>query len=497
MFKGLRLRLSALYCSAALLLLGLVGGGSYLLLTSYFQTTTDLALQHRMAHEMQRLGQPLPAELVAADLAWYANRNRLLPNVPATATVLAPRSEEERSDDERTEGDDEGDEAGRAEVQPTAVRVSDDAEQEEALDGELAAIFTIPLSIDGQMALAGGVEPPLDPDPDAARAAAVAGRDLRTTTLASGTRVRLLTYRLAVGNGPALLQLGRTLGDQDRILDQLLSGLLMLGGASAVLVGLGSWWLAGRSLRPAQQAFLQQQAFVANASHELRAPLTLARASTEVVLRSLPAEETETGTLLRDVLDECDHMSRLVEDLLLLSRLDAKRLTLERVPIDLATLLPRLQRQITPLATERGVQVVIAAAQGHVWGDETRLRQVVLIVLDNALRATPPGGRVTLRATPQERTVELTIEDTGCGIAPEHLPHLFERFYRVDSARSAGSGAGLGLALAQALMRAQGGSIALTSTVDVGTRVTLTLPHAGAHAPHSKRAAEGDETTIR
>jgi signal transduction histidine kinase len=489
MFKGLRLRLSALYASAALLLLGLIGGGSYVLLTSYFQTTTDLALQHRMAHEMQRLGQPIPAELVAADQAWYANRNRLVPRVPTS------QPEEERSDDEQAEGDDETYESEYAEAQPTALRVSADAEQEEALDGELAAIFTIPLTIDGQMVL-GGVEPALNPDLAAARAATSAGRDLRTATLASGTRVRLLTYRLPVGNNPALLQLGRTLGDQDRILDQLLSGLLMLGGASAILIGLGSWWLAGRSLHPAQQAFVQQQAFVANASHELRTPLTLARASTEVALRSLPADETEAATLLHDVLDECDHMNRLVDDLLLLSRLDAKRLTLERVPIDLAALLVRLQRQISPLAAARGVQVVIASVHGYGWGDEMRLRQIVLIALDNALHATPAGGQVTLQAVAEERTVAITIEDTGCGIAPEHLPHLFERFYRVDSARGSGGGAGLGLALAKALIEAQGGSIRLVSTVGVGTRVTLTLQCARGQATHPHESAETGETTL-
>src|SRR5262249_41127920 len=140
-----------------------------------------------------------------------------------------------------------------------------------------------------------------------------------------------------------------------------------LGGVSAVLLGFGSWVLAGRALRPAQEAWGRQQAFIANASHELRTPLTLLRASAEVVQRGLPAAETDSRELLGDVLQETDHMSRLVEDLLLLSRIDAGRLQVERQAIPLAELLPEVGRQVGRLAEEKGVHVEVDGARGTAW----------------------------------------------------------------------------------------------------------------------------------
>ncbi len=145
--------------------------------------------------------------------------------------------------------------------------------------------------------------PPLVADAEAVAAAQARGSDWRTVRLKNGARVRLLTYHLDVSDGPAVLQVGRTLTDQDRLLNQLLVGLLGLGGIGAVLLGAASWWLAGRSLIPAQQAWERQQAFVANASHELRTPLTLMRASAEVAQRGLP-ETDDRRALLGDVLQE-------------------------------------------------------------------------------------------------------------------------------------------------------------------------------------------------
>jgi signal transduction histidine kinase len=462
MFSGLRLRLSLLYLLAAGALIVLVGLGTYRLVDSYFQNTTDLALQHRLAHEFLRLGVPVPAELEAADRSWYTNRGLLFPGL----TTPAPSGTEEEEEQEESGG---------------GAPSLDSAEQESAeeqYDGELAAIFVLPLAANGQGI---GTRPAAPLPANSAVAAALAhGSDWRTVSLAGGGRVRLLTYRLPAGSGPALLQLGRTLDDQDRVLGQLALALLGLGAASAVLLGMGSWWLAGRALRPAQAAWTRQQAFVANASHELRAPLTLLRASAEVARRRLPAGDADGRALLDDVLQETDYMSRLVADLLLLSRLDAGRLTLARQPVALPPLLAEVARQVGRLASERGVQVEVAAAASMGRGDPTRLRQVLLILLDNALRHTPPGGTIRLTAQSHGRVVQIGVADTGSGIAPEHLPHVFERFYHAEVARGgADGGAGLGLALAKGLIEAQHGQIALSSRPGGGTQVTLTLPGGG------------------
>jgi len=460
MFRGLHVRLTLLYLLAALALIVLIGGGAYWLVGSYFRTTTDLALQHRMAHEFVRLGVRLPPELTAADVAWYTNRGQLLPNQPSTVVSAA------------NTGDD----------QTNAENHSDDPRGEEAFDGELAAIFVLPLDAEGVwIATPGASTPAIVPNRSATVTALAHGSDIRTDYIRNGSRVRLLTYRIEMSGELRLVQMGRTLADQDRVLRKLLIGLLGLGGASVLCLSVSSWWLTGRSLRPAQESWERQQTFVANASHELRTPLTLMRASAEVALRSLPADDADRRELLGDVVHESDHMSRLVAELLLLSRLDAGQLTVERQTIVLPELLSDVQRQLGRLADERGVRLVIGLMSGAVQGDPTCLRQVLLIVLDNALHHTPPGGEVRLEACARGRHVEIMIADTGGGITPEHLPHVFERFYRADSAHS-GGGSGLGLSIAKGLIEAQHGQITIASQPGQGTRVTVILPSARAPA---------------
>jgi signal transduction histidine kinase len=422
-----------------------------------------------MAGEFRLLGVPLPAELDAADRAWYGNRDRQFPQPAAFASARPPEQGDGGSEDQEQR----------------------ESDGEEFFDADLAAIFVLPLNAQG--AISYDPNPyalPMAPDLAAAAAAQANGSDWRTVKLADGTRVRLLSYRVGGSNEAAVLQLGRALGEQDRVLTQLQRGLLVLGGICALGLAAGSWWLAGRSLVPTQRAWEQQQAFVANASHELRTPLTLLRASAEVALRGLPPEDGDRRELLGDVLQECDHMSRLVEDLLLLSRLDSGRLTLERKPVDLPDLFSDVERQVGRLAAERQVGLHVAAQNGDVaYADPTRLRQIVLILLDNALRHTPPGGLVQLDALRQGRQVTITVADNGRGIAPEHQEHVFERFYRGNSsppAKGENGGSGLGLAIAKGLVIAMHGQISLDSQPGQGTRMSLTLPAEAAQAPFAQ-----------
>ena len=466
MFSGLRLRLTLLYALAALVFVLLIGSGAYLLVARYFSNVTDLALRHKMAHEFHALGAPLPPDLEHADRDWSIIRREVvaIPFVP-------PEPTRERREREETayEEDDE---------RPRSLTTPVDA-------AELAAIAVLPLDASGRLLFnPNNLDLPLNPDQEAFQTALAKGSDLRTITLDDGRRARLLTYRLTRSDGPAALQLVRELSDQDQVLNQLFVGLITLGTFSMALVGATSWWLAGRALRPAQEAWERQQRFIASASHELRAPLTLIRASAEVALRDLPPDESDQRALLHDVLAESDHMRRLVDDLLTLTRLDSGQLTLTKETIDLTALLASIQRQAARLGEQRGVAVELADVGGLVQADTERLQQVLLIALDNALRYTPPGGRITLAATPMERTVPIRIADTGCGIAPEHLPHIFERFYRADPARGRENGnAGLGLSIAKGLVEAMGGRIAVESTVGVGTTVVISLPRAPDRKP--------------
>lgn len=460
MFRGLRIRLTLLYIFAAMALIIAVGAGTYLLVSDYFQNTTDLALKVRMAQEMQLLGQPLPPELRAASQQWLASRGGPT-STPAPASTL--RSVQVEAEDEHEHEDEEGES-------------SDEATETDPYDSELAPIFSLPLTAQGELITnpsAFGL--PVAPDAAAAASAVTYGSDLRTVISSDGTRVRLLTYPVDVRGGPPVLQLGRTMADQDRVLAQLLTALLALGGLSAVALAIASWWLAGRSLAPAEQAWEKQQAFVANASHELRTPLTLMRASAEVAARGLAVDDDRRG-LLGDILTEADHMSRLVDDLLLLSRLDAGRLKLERAAISMSELLPEVAREVSRVADDKGVALILDQSEGVVAGDPTRLRQVLLILLDNALAHTPGGGRVRLDSRVEDKRVIVSVADTGAGVAPEDLPRVFERFFRAGKERDAGSG--LGLAIAKSLVEAQDGSLRLESIQGIGTKAVISLPPA-------------------
>lgn len=439
MLRNLRLRLTLLYLLASVILIVVMGAGIYRALRSYFQTITDLALQQQLQYEFLRLGAPMPPTLQMSSLAGRL-RQHGKPHPPDTPEQPVSPSSNER----------------------------------------LSAVFVMLLSADGRLLFNPGMfAAPIEPDTEAVAIAQQQGSDWRTITTSDGTQVRLLTYRLTRDDGPSVIQLGRTLDEQNQVLQQVLRDMLILGGVSAVAMGFGSWWLAGRSIVPAQQAWERQQTFIANASHELRAPLTLLRASAEVAQRGLASNAfdiEDTRELLGDVLHECDHMNRMVEDLLLLSRLDAGKLTVQRVEIALPALLSDIQRQVGRLADDQQIELVVEPCQGRVWGDPAHLRQVLLILLDNALGHTPAGGTMQIATTELEQFIEICVSDTGSGIAPEHLPHIFERFYRPDSTRTVErSGAGLGLSIAKALTEAQHGHISVASEPGKGTEVRIIL----------------------
>jgi len=464
MLRRLRFQLSFLYLLAAVGLVLLVGGGSYLLMRYYLQETTDLALEYKMAQQYQKYGLALPEELQRAERTWLENNARLTRGASALITALPSptRGHAEEEEGETSEH-----------AQPSALEAE---AGEDAYDGDLAAIFVSSLDANGEV-IAGSQASaaPLFQDKEASLAAMQGGSDRRTTRLPDDSQVRLLTYRADVSGGPALLQVGRVLRDQQRVMSQFLTALWILGGLSVFLLGVGSWWLSGRSIRPVQQAWEQQQMFVSNASHELRTPLTLINATAEVGLRQHPGASQQEA--LQDIRQECDYMNRLVDDLLLLSRMDTHRLKLSLEPIELKPLLAEVKSQAVKLAVDRGVEMVEGHVQGSVLGDPTRLRQTLLILLDNALRYTPSGGTVRLETRADGKQWQILVSDTGYGIPAQDLPHVFDRFYQVSrSGVDDNRSNGLGLSIAKGLMEAQGGSISIDSQEGSGTLAILSMP---------------------
>jgi signal transduction histidine kinase len=360
--------------------------------------------------------------------------------------------------------------------------------------------------------------------------------------------LRVFTFPIVVrGRLVNVLQVGMSLEGLLRERQNFLWALATLTPLGLILAGGGGWLLARRVLRPVDQmtqaarrieaerlaerlegaeaddelgrlartlnemlarleaGFAQVRRFSADASHELRTPLTILKGEIEVALRSA-REPAEYERVLASALEEVGRMARLVDDLLMLSRADAGALRWDREPVELDRLAEEIAKQGEVLGRARGIQVTIESLEPLIArGDEQRLRQLLLNLVDNAVKYTPPAGRVTLslrRAggesdglpTPSPEAVpnrpiaqspnrppiewaEIAVQDTGVGIPPEALPRIFERFYRVDGARSReAGGTGLGLCIAKTIAEAHGGTIRVQSAPGAGSTFTVLLP---------------------
>jgi signal transduction histidine kinase len=263
--------------------------------------------------------------------------------------------------------------------------------------------------------------------------------------------------------------------------------LLPLGIGGLGLSAIGGAYLAGWARRPVRESFERQRAFIADASHELQTPLTLIRADTEVLQRAL--EGSEDRELAEDVLVETDRMSGILDDLLLTARLDAGKLPVDDRGFDLVPVIREAAGRFEKRASSRTLELEIEEPPGGLVarGDPVRTDQVLGVLLDNALAHTPQGSGVTVAAYELDDGVELVVRDNGAGIPPEHLHRIFERFYRVDKARSrASGGTGLGLSIARDLARAQGGELRAENAEGGGAAFRLSLPRTR-EAPRANR----------
>lgn len=311
-----------------------------------------------------------------------------------------------------------------------------------------------------------------------------------------GTVGPIYRYALAIpsptGNGNVgVVLIGESIRAQETTLSLLLTLLLAVGGMALLGAGLGGLFLANRALAPARLAWTRQQRFIADASHELRTPLTLLRADAEVLLRSREHLEEEDAALLEDIVAEANHMARLSTNMLTLARLDNSSSHREHEVVNLADVARAGARRIQALADQTEISIQVETNDiALVIGDPTLLEQVVLVLLDNAIKYNHRGGHVTVRTAIKQGQALLKVCDTGIGIAAEHLPYLGERFYRVDKARSRqAGGTGLGLSIARSIAVAHGGSLTLTSIPEQGTTATLTLPLAYGTPPDRLRDA--------
>ncbi len=222
-----------------------------------------------------------------------------------------------------------------------------------------------------------------------------------------------------------------------------------------------------------EQTLGAQRRFVADASHELRTPLTTLRGNIGLLRRKPPISAADQADVLQDMVDETERLMRLVNNLLVLARADAKK-SLRSKPVAVQPLLEDVCRQIRHLNLQQTI-VCQSNAASAIKGDADALKQILLALLDNALKYTPINTTITITTTDTDDHVIIRLADNGPGIDPTLLPHIFDRFYRGNVART-GDGAGLGLAIAKELTEAQQGTITVQSQAGQGSVFTLTFP---------------------
>jgi heavy metal sensor kinase len=227
-----------------------------------------------------------------------------------------------------------------------------------------------------------------------------------------------------------------------------------------------------------EAAFQRERQLTSDVSHELRTPLGMLKTQLSLA-RSRPRDAAALLQMMANIEGDVDRMTRLIEQLLTLARVEQKGLD-ESAPVDLGQLLTHVIDPLRETARVRQVSLNLSLppqVNMHLQGDAEPLRQVFTNLIDNALKYTPAGGQVSVSAHRNWQEIAVSVSDTGTGIPPEHLPHLFERFYRVDSARARDTGGfGLGLAISQTIVQAHNGQITVDSQPDHGTTFTVTLP---------------------
>jgi signal transduction histidine kinase len=222
-----------------------------------------------------------------------------------------------------------------------------------------------------------------------------------------------------------------------------------------------------------------QREFVANVSHELKTPLTSVQGFAQAILDGTASTPEVQKQAAQVIYNESGRMHRMVLDLLDLARRDAGTFDLQRAPVDLTALLNSIAEKFAPLARTGKLDIRVESASLPVFiGDGDRLAQVFTNLVDNALKFTPAGGSITLRAAQTSSGIQVEVTDTGAGISPEALPHIFDRFYQADPSRPGGRkhGSGLGLAIVKEIVGAHGGKISVRSEPGKGSTFTVSLP---------------------
>lgn len=253
-------------------------------------------------------------------------------------------------------------------------------------------------------------------------------------------------------------------------------GVVLAGVALSLLFG---YFLSGRSLVPIRENMDRQRDFLANASHELRTPIAVIKTNLEVVKGNGDDLVSSQETWLDNAYGEALRMQNIVEDLMFLAKADTGDIPFDMEPVDIGFLIRDVTERFIPLVAEKGLRILteVPAEPLNITGDAKQLTQLLVILIDNAIKYTESGGRILLRGMALGEGIRISVSDTGIGINEEEQKKIFERFYRVDKARSrAVGGTGLGLSIAAYIVEKHGGTIKVESREDVGTEMIVLFP---------------------
>lgn len=464
-FRSIKFRLTLWYLLVIMVLMLLFGGMAYFMLSRNLYQGIDNSLRVR-----------------------------------ATEIQVSSEADDDRSGrGPRRDGDDD-----REEIRITFVEHLNEVVLFYRADGNLESRFGARVDLDN-------IDPLLQ--------TALAGSSgFSSSVTRDGEPLRLYASPFSSAFNARVIVIGRPTADIVNALAAFRRVLLILAGAVILLAAIGGLLLADRALKPVDRitraardigerdlsrrvdvrtqdelgrlaatlngmierlevAFGRQRQFTADASHELRTPLAVIQAESTLALEKERTPD-EYRKSLELVAQETEYMASIIGKLLFLARSDAGKEPLSIEPVGLKSMLQELEADVQALAREKELQLDLEQMDDlTVRGDRVKLRQLFLNILQNAVRYTPGGGRITVSLEKRDNTAMVSIADTGVGIAPEHLPHIFERFYRVDKARSrAEGGTGLGLSIAKHIAEAHGGRIDVESHVGKGSTFRVSLP---------------------
>lgn len=299
-----------------------------------------------------------------------------------------------------------------------------------------------------------------------------------------GLPVRTLTISVFTDSSlerpEGFIRASQSLEEIYTIKNQLFWVLIFGGMSTLILIGLGGFWLSQKAIEPIEKSFSRLRQFTADASHELRGPVTAIKASVDVMQCHPERIHPKDAKKLGAISSATTQMGQLIEDLLFLARTDNSNdiPTRKRTKIALNKILQDLVVLLEPIAQEKDIIFGYQLKQNiYIFGDVSQLNRLFSNLIQNALQYTPAGGMVNVSLSRQNRCALVSVEDTGIGIAPEQIPFVFDRFWRADKARTRREGGtGLGLSIANAIAQSHGGKIAVTSQVNEGSCFQVRIP---------------------